>query len=102
MGIDDESALRSRKFRNHFEHYDERLEKWLMSSERHNYIDSNIGPIGSIPGFVVTDYIRNFDPTTWTLTFRGDRYELAPVLRAVKDLLAKCHALGEFSGRRTN
>jgi len=43
-------------FRNHFEHFDERLEEWAKSSERHNFVDSNIGPPNMIDGIDPKDY----------------------------------------------
>jgi len=32
---------RQLNFRNHFEHFDERLEEWAKSSERHDVLDHN-------------------------------------------------------------
>lgn len=41
LSVDDDSPLEPRTFRNHFEHFDERLEQWATSSERRNFADSN-------------------------------------------------------------
>jgi len=92
LGIKDDSPLRPRKFRNHFEHFDERLEDWATSSKRHNFIDSNIGPSNMIVGADPEDFLRNFDPTTWTLTFRGDKYELKPIIEIIYDLYPRVSA----------
>jgi len=89
LGIKNDSLIRSRKFRNYFEHFDEGLETWATSSERHNFIDSNIGPLNMIAGIDQQDFLRNFDPTTWTLTFRGDKYELKPIIEFIYDLYPK-------------
>ena len=89
LGIKNDSLIGPRKFRNHFEHFDERLEDWATSSKGHNFIDSNIGPPNMIAGIVQQDFLRNFDPTTWTLTFRGDRYELKPIIEVIYDLYPK-------------
>lgn len=61
LSVKDRSPLESRTFRNHFEHFDERLEKWASSSKRRNFADSNVGPLGMIVGLDGKDYIRNFD-----------------------------------------
>lgn len=47
LGVQEQSPLAPRSFRNHFEHFDERLEAWAASSKRHNFADSN----------VLTDYL---------------------------------------------
>jgi len=89
LDIEDNSSIQPRNFRNHFEHFDERLEKWATSSKRHNFVDSNIGPSNMIDGVNAEDYLRNFDNTTWTLNFRGDKYELKPIIKYIYDLYMK-------------
>lgn len=89
LGIDDNSPMQPRKFRNHFEHFDERLENWATSSKRHNFVDSNIGPSNMIVGLDSEDFLRNFDNTSWTLTFRGDKYELKSIIDAIHKLYPK-------------
>lgn len=86
LGVRNDSVLAPRRFRNHFEHFDERLEEWARSSNTHTFVDSNIMSPGAIVGPPQRDFLRNFDPTTWTLTFRGDTYELMPVIRAMQEL----------------
>jgi len=89
LSVEDSSPLQPRKFRNHFEHFDERLENWAVSSKRHNFADSNVGPPGMIVGLDPEDYIRNFDTTNFAVTFRGDVYHLQPIVDAVRDLWEK-------------
>jgi hypothetical protein len=89
FGVSDSSPLAPRQFRNHFEHFDERLETWATSSKRKNFVDSNVGPSGMFPGFAPEDYLRNFDTTKGAVTFRGDEYILKPVADAIVELHAK-------------
>jgi hypothetical protein len=89
LGVDDSSPLAPRTFRNHFEHFDERLEDWAMSSERKNFVDSNVGPSGMISGIDLEDYLRNFDTTKNAVTFRGDEYNLTPMVDAIIGLHGK-------------
>jgi hypothetical protein len=89
LGIEDNSPIQPRNFRNHFEHFDERLEKWAKSSERHNFVDSSILPPNMIAGIEPKDFLRIFNPKTWTLTFRGDKYELKPIIKAIYELYPK-------------
>src|SRR2546425_3055260 len=42
LGVADNSVLALRTFRDHFEHYDERLETWASSSRRHNIVDTSV------------------------------------------------------------
>jgi len=86
LGIKDNSPIQPRNFRNHFEHFDERLESWATSSKRHNFVDSNIGSSNMIAGIATEDFLRNFDNTTWTVTFRGDKYQLEPIIHVIYDL----------------
>jgi hypothetical protein len=92
LGIKDDFPIKPRKFRNHFEHFDERLEKWATSSKRRNFVDSNIGPSNMVVGVDPEDFLRNFDPTSWTITFRGDKYELKPIINAINDLYPRVSA----------
>jgi hypothetical protein len=87
--VDDESVLTPRRFRNHFEHFDERLEDWATSSHRHNIADSNIGPPNMIVGLDPSDFLRNFDTSRFAITFRGDVYEVRPIIEAIRPLLVR-------------
>jgi hypothetical protein len=89
LSIDDNSPLRSRTFRNHCEHYDERIEEWAKDYGDKIIIDSNIGSIQQvITGLNKNNlfYIRNFDPYKFVLTVRRQEYEFNHVLTAIKNL----------------
>jgi hypothetical protein len=89
LSIEVDSPLAPRKFRNHFEHFDERLENWAVSSKHSHFVDSNIGPPGMIIGIEPSDFIRNFDTINLAVTFRGDSYYLQPIITAIHDLWQK-------------
>src|SRR5258708_7563429 len=61
LGIEDDSALGSRTMRDHFEHFQVRLDTWFNESVRHNFVDMNIGPLSGVGGIDEHDFIRNFD-----------------------------------------
>lgn len=84
LGVPEKSPLESRAFRNHFEHFDSRLEIWAVSSEHKNFVDSNIGV--SISGVDRNDFLRNFEPGTLTLTFCGEEHPLEPVIDAIQQI----------------
>jgi hypothetical protein len=89
LAISDDNVLATRTFRNHFEHFDERLEAWAAADPSRNFVDSNIGPPGMIAGIDPAGFLRNLDTKGWALTFRGDAYQLLPIAAALQDLHAR-------------
>ncbi|MDF2804835.1 MAG: hypothetical protein K0S61_4740 [Anaerocolumna sp.] len=83
---EDEHPLKSRKLRDHLEHFDERLDGWEESSPNRNYVQDNIGPRGSISGIKDTDIMRWFDQTTNEFLFRGEIYYLQPIATALNEV----------------
>ena len=93
IDVTDDSPLRQVGMRNHFEHFDERLEQWLSTSKRHNAADVIVGPASAIRDLDDIDRFRIFDDVTWELFFWGERFDLrgivsevqlvAPALRAI-------------------
>jgi hypothetical protein len=92
LDVPDRSILAPRKFRNHFEHFDERLEQWAASSQSKNFADSNVGPTEMISGLERCDYLRNLDTTRYAVTFRGDTYHLRRLVEALSNLYVKAAA----------
>lgn len=70
------SDIHNRKFRNHLEHYDERLKEWI----RDKGINANIGTynIGTksmiqIPNMI---FVSHYDPTNHIFTFVNEDFDL--------------------------
>ena len=55
MDVDDSSPFKVSDPRNHFEHFDERIDDWYLSNPDHNFADANIGP----HNFLSSDLIKN-------------------------------------------
>lgn len=77
LGVSDKSMIHERIFRNHLEHYDERLKKWI----RQFGADANIGTYNiasksmiNVPNMV---FVSNYDPSTKQFTFVNDDFDLA-------------------------
>ena len=85
LQVEIDSPLASRKFRNHFEHFDERIEELAIAPQTQMVVDSNIGSLEAIKGSVSSAY-RNYDPSTETLSFYGEEYELQPVIKSLEIL----------------
>ena len=86
LSVPEESPIAPRTFRNHFEHFDERLEHWANMKGRGAVVDSNVGPTGMFGGFEPAQLLRNFDTSRLAVTFRGDVYELPPIETAFSRL----------------
>lgn len=82
LKVDDNNILSDRSLRNHFEHYDERIEKWFKGKSSAVYSDLAIDPLKSMRRNFPTNHHRAYDPLTHTLTFRGESFDLAAVKNA--------------------
>lgn len=76
LEIPNTSPVHNREFRNHLEHYDERLRRWLKEHGTGMVIcDYNIGPKEAfqIPDAVL---VRHYNPHTRIFTFVDDDFNL--------------------------
>lgn len=89
ISIDEPSVLKSREFRNHFEHYDFRIEEWAKRTTDFTIVDSNVVPSYLIAGYSKKSKMRNFDPNTFVLSFGDRSYKFLAVVEAVRNLLEK-------------
>jgi hypothetical protein len=89
LGVDDDNLLSDRTFRNHFEHYDERIEKWVESNNSAVYMDSRINPFEPTPLSLPQLFHRSYNPTSKTLSFRGESIDLAAVLAELSKIREK-------------
>ena len=96
LDVDDSNPLSDRNFRNHFEHYDERIEDWLASKNSAIYVDSNIGPPTAIMRRFPENVHRGYDYSTQTLTFRGESMSLESILRALDEIRQKCRSITQL------
>jgi hypothetical protein len=86
LSIAGNSILEARSFRNHFEHWDERMDHWsttLDSLQNRWIVDGEIGLEDGINSVDPAYTLRNFDKSKFAVTFRGEVYELIPVREAI-------------------
>jgi hypothetical protein len=92
LGVDDSSPLRETLMRNHFEHFDERLDLWAEQGSG-SYFDKLWGPVEA---FAIDageiDIFRMYDPATGTLRFWGDTFVIRPIVAEVERILPVVHA----------
>lgn len=86
LGVSDDSPLRDVSMRNHFEHLDERLDRWWKNSPTHNFVDAGIGPVSGIVGVPDSEMFRTYDPATGNLVFWGELFNLVELGRQIDQL----------------
>lgn len=90
LGLADENLLSDRTFRNHFEHYDERVEKWFQNNKSAVYMDRKIDPFEPGPFSIPQLFHRSYNPTSKTLSFRGETIDLSAVLSELENIRTRC------------
>ena len=90
LEIDNGNILEERKLRNHFEHYDERIDDWFKTNKSAVYIDSKIEPFEpGISGFKQFAH-REYNPLTREFIFRGEKFDIGGLLVELEKLTEKC------------
>lgn len=90
LGVDDDNMLSDRNFRNHFEHYDERIEDWFDNNNSAVYTDSIIDPFEPTPLSMPQVFHRKYNPMSRTLYFRNESIDLTVVLAEIAKIRMKC------------
>jgi hypothetical protein len=89
LSMSDDSPLHSRAFRNHVEHYDERMDDWVTSKDR----GSHLGRISAISGMrwaEPEDFAWVFERDTKKLMFKTSSYDMEAAAKAARALHATC------------
>ena len=89
LGVQGDSLLRAREIVEYFEQFEERLENWYESSEKHRFFDSYTEPLDVLANTEPGDRFRGFDVEHEAILFHGEMYRLQPIAEAVEDLLDK-------------
>ncbi|WP_242120280.1 hypothetical protein [Aestuariivivens sediminicola] len=89
--INSENVLRSRKFRNKFEHYDELLDDFLENKNACSYIDLAINP--SLSSSIGSSCHRGYNTFNNTLVIHGEILDLNEIVDAVEQVKLKCKSL---------
>jgi len=79
IGLSDESIIKNRELRDHFEHFDARLDDYFQSSKNNVFIDKNIGPISEIKGLNTKELFRHFDDKNQVVIFLGEEYDIKAI-----------------------
>lgn len=88
LKVEEDNVLSNRKFRNHFEHYDERIEEWFDNRLNGVYIDLAMNP--SLGGGFGGNGHRGYNSFDNSLIFRGERLDLNKVLTTLSEIHKNC------------
>lgn len=88
LNVNEDNLLSDRKFRNYFEHYDERIDDWFNNQPSAVYTDLAMNP--SLRRKAATSDHRGYNSFNNTLIFRGESLDLSEVLKALEEILDKC------------
>ncbi|WP_067029224.1 hypothetical protein [Allomuricauda sp. CP2A] len=89
--IDSESVLKSRKFRNKFEHYDELLDDFFKDKDIYSYTDLAMNP--SLYLSIGESCHRGYNSFDNTLIIHGEILDLNDIVDAVEQIKLKCKSL---------
>lgn len=84
--VDAGHIIKSRVLRDHLEHFDERLDHWMQTSEHKNYVQDLIGKWDEIADIDESDMMRQYDPSTGVFSFREERYSLQELFAGLTDV----------------
>ncbi len=88
LKIEKDNPLSNRKFRNNFEHYDERIEEWFVNSNSSSYFDLAMNP--SLYHYYPETFNRGYNSFNNTLLFRGEIFEINQILIAINNIYNNC------------
>lgn len=88
LKLDNDNLLADRKFRNYFEHYDERIEDWFENQRSAVYTDLAMNP--SLQTFGLSNSNRGYNTFNNTLIFRGEILDINEVLKVIEYILQNC------------
>jgi hypothetical protein len=83
--------VQNRSLRDHFEHFDERLDDWAENSKNRNIVHKLFGPRSAVGGDSIqdSDIIHHFDPATKIFGFRGEHFDIQELASGLDDIYKK-------------
>lgn len=91
LKIDSDNVLKSRIFRNRFEHYDELLDDFFIDKDIYSYTDLAMNP--SLSSSIGESCHRGYNSYNNTLIIHGEILNIGDIVDAVKQLKFKCESL---------
>lgn len=99
IGLATPHPVQSRTLRDHFEHFDERLDEWAEASRNRNIVNRLVGARNAIGGDGIADgdIIHHYDPALNIYAFRGEKFDVQALATGLEDIVSKMKAkLGDY------
>ncbi|MBL0402351.1 hypothetical protein JKG68_00035 [Microvirga aerilata] len=90
FGLDERCPLYSRSLRNAIEHYDERLDSFLLVDRVGSFFPTPLVNTHKLADDVIRHIFKMVDPDEEIFVLFGEKYELSPIRDAVFDVYEKC------------
>lgn len=91
LKIPSNHSIQKRTLRDHFEHFDERLDDWAENSRNKNMINQLFGSRNAVGGNGIgdSDIIHHYDPVTKIYAFRGEPFDVQELVDGISDIYQK-------------
>lgn len=90
LGVANDHLISDRTIRNHFEHYDERIQEWFENTNSSVYRDLELNPFEPNSWSFPQSSNRKYNEVRKTLTFRNESINLSEVVTALLEIREKC------------
>jgi len=87
LKVDENNPLLDRKFRNYFEHYDERIDTVFKKESPSVFRDLAMNPSISTPRQMPSNFHRGYNSFDNTLVIRGKSLDLNTVINALDEII---------------
>ncbi|WP_422350640.1 hypothetical protein [Flagellimonas sp.] len=91
LRVDSECVLKSRKFRNKFEHYDDLIDDFFEGNNIRSYTDLAMNP--SLSSFIGESCHRGYNTYNNTLVIHGEILDINDIVDVVKQVKLRCEGL---------
>jgi hypothetical protein len=99
FGLDDGSVLQSRELRNALEHFDERLDAFLLHDHAGYFFPGAMVDDASLSEDAIGHIFRLVDPNTSTFVLLGQAYSFAELRSVAKEISDKATTSSRHGGR---
>lgn len=99
FALDDTSALKWRKLRNAFEHFDEDLDRFLLEDRAGCFFPSPLVDDQALANESIGQIFKLVDPKHGICVLLGEKFEFRPVRSEVQRILSRAREMDEQGGR---
>lgn len=85
LNIDDNMKIKSKSFRNNFEHIDDEIIKWFKRDTR-VFVDRNMIHAPISDDLIEPDFFRQFNSYLYIVYFLGEKYDLKEIVKEIESI----------------